>query len=83
MYEEIAERSDTLDAIEYALGTSFAEQAAYLYEDLLDDPDRFNVNALDELQSFLDDYLQERPDPDAEYIRNQAHTMLHNLSTGA
>lgn len=80
MYTNITEQSNTLDAMENELGTCHAEQAAYLYEDQLEDEDQFNVTALREIEAFCDDLLNVMEDKDAEYIRNQAHSQINKLT---
>lgn len=79
MYTEITEQSAILDEIERQFGTSHAEQAAHLYEDN-DDDEQYNVNALREIESFCEDFDDDR---DAEYIRNRAHTVIARLTDEA
>jgi hypothetical protein len=69
-----------LDAIEAHFGDDAAEQAAHLFEDKLADHDQFNVEALREIEAYLEGHMG---DPSAEYIRNQAHTMIKVLEDDA
>ena len=72
-YEDITDSKACIDELERLFGTSHAEQAAHLFEDN-DDLEQYNVTALSEIEEFLTDSFEE--DPDAEYIRNRAVTVL-------